>query len=577
MLTIGELFAGYGGLGMGVKAALGGEVRWVSDIDKGACKILAHRFPDVPNLSDITAVDWATVEPVDILTGGFPCQDVSHAGRRAGLIRGETRTGLWAEMLRGIATMRPRLVVAENVRGLLSARADSDVEPCPWCLGDADDEPPMRALGAVLADLADIGYDAAWCGLRAADVGAAHGRFRVFILAWPADTSSHAGRVEHGDGLAAADAGRVRGHEAVEHNGRRATEGDWRGVPDKRDRDALRAGPDGEVTLLGTPQARDYKGVPGDGFNTGSLPRDVALLPTPAVNDMGAGKTVEWWDEWAPRQKSADGRPAPHGKSLAIEAQRLLPTPRASDGPDASSHSRSWSTTDNNLHTVVKRGEIRNADSAEVRPGEELSDLRDSAGSQEVRERSTRGPGGLPAEEVLLDPVLQHEGGRPSGQSSMEGAAGQEAGGVRDLRSDEEAARSPHRPGCDEQPPVEPDRSVRVVSPETALARGSRRSDGLDFGPYSAAIERWEAVLGRPAPAPTQLSAKGNPQLSPEFTTWLMGLPDGWITDIPGITRNEALKACGNGVVPQQCAAAVRWLWQYVPASVRAELLAVAA
>lgn len=56
------------------------------------------------------------------------------------------------------------------------------------------------------------------------------------------------------------------------------------------------------------------------------------LLPTPAVNDMGEGKTLEWWDEWAPRQMSSDGRPAPHGKSLAIEAMRMLPTPSAADG-----------------------------------------------------------------------------------------------------------------------------------------------------------------------------------------------------------------------------------------------------
>src|SRR5699024_5104408 len=124
-------------------------------------------------------------------TGGFPCQDVSHAGKRAGLGAG-TRTGLWANMLQAIDTLRPRLVVAENVRGLLSARADSDVEPCPWCMGDDLSGGPMRALGAVLADLADIGYDAAWTGLRAADVGAPHGRFRVFILAWPAEDTDRA-------------------------------------------------------------------------------------------------------------------------------------------------------------------------------------------------------------------------------------------------------------------------------------------------------------------------------------------------------------------------------------------------
>jgi hypothetical protein len=67
------------------------------------------------------------------------------------------------------------------------------------------------------------------------------------------------------------------------------------------------------------------------------MPRlaEEALLPTPAVNDMGEGKTLEWWDDWAPRQMSSDGRPAPHGRSLAIEAMRMLPTPRTTDGTDA--------------------------------------------------------------------------------------------------------------------------------------------------------------------------------------------------------------------------------------------------
>lgn len=182
---------------MGVQQAIGGTVAWHCEFDANPSKILAHRWPEVPNLGDITAADWSQVDPVDVITGGFPCQDVSHAGRRQGLIRdgeGRTRSGLWGHMLRAIDALRPALVVAENVRGLLSAQADSDVEPCPWCLGDDPGQPAMRALGAVLADLADIGYDAEWCGLRAADVGAPHGRLRVFVLAWPA---SDAGS-EHG-------------------------------------------------------------------------------------------------------------------------------------------------------------------------------------------------------------------------------------------------------------------------------------------------------------------------------------------------------------------------------------------
>ena len=199
--TIGELFAGYGGLGLGIKGIWpDAKTIWVSDVCKvnkdgsvghhephrAPCSILAKRLPDAPNLGDIAQIDWATIERPDIIAGGFPCQDVSHAGKRAGM-NNSTRSGLWSKMRDAIDSLRPALVVAENVRGLLSAEASSDLEPCSWCMGDAGDgEPPMRALGAVLADLADIGYDAAWYGLRAADVGAPHGRWRVFVLAWPA-------------------------------------------------------------------------------------------------------------------------------------------------------------------------------------------------------------------------------------------------------------------------------------------------------------------------------------------------------------------------------------------------------
>jgi hypothetical protein len=82
---------------------------------------------------------------------------------------------------------------------------------------------------------------------------------------------------------------------------------------------------------------------------------------------------------------------------------------------------------------------------------------------------------------------------------------------------------------------------------------------GQEWGVYADAITRWE-TLTRPAPPPTQPSKKGTPQLSPRFSEWMQGLPDGWVTDVPGVTRNEALKAIGNGVCPQQAAAALRFL-----------------
>jgi DNA (cytosine-5)-methyltransferase 1 len=182
-LTLGELFAGYGGLGRAVEQVFGAELRWYSEFDPAPSAIMAHHWPDAPNLGDITKVDWPSVEPVDIISGGSPCQDLSAAGRRRGMTEG-TRSNLWAQMREAIAVIKPRYVVWENVRGAYSATAISDLEPCPGCVGDTrNGKPALRAFGRVLGDLSDLGYDCQWRGLRAADVGAPHGRFRVFILA----------------------------------------------------------------------------------------------------------------------------------------------------------------------------------------------------------------------------------------------------------------------------------------------------------------------------------------------------------------------------------------------------------
>ncbi|MEV8230644.1 DNA cytosine methyltransferase [Streptomyces sp. NPDC079167] len=95
---------------------------------------------------------------------------------------------MWLHVARAVEALRPCLVVIENVRGLLTSPAGSpgDVEPCPWCLGDTPGQPPLRALGAVLGSLADLGYDAKWLVLRASDIGAPHRRERTFLAAWPA-------------------------------------------------------------------------------------------------------------------------------------------------------------------------------------------------------------------------------------------------------------------------------------------------------------------------------------------------------------------------------------------------------
>src|SRR5262245_8240934 len=162
--VVGSLCTGYGGLDLGVLAAFGGgRVAWVADPDPHVARILAARMPGVPNLGDVRVIDWTTVEPVDVVTAGFPCQDISAAGRRAGIEKG-ARSGLWTDIVAGVRVLRPSFVVVENVAALR------------WRGGGLD---------RVLGDLAEAGYDALWRSVRAADIGAAHRRERVFLLAWP--------------------------------------------------------------------------------------------------------------------------------------------------------------------------------------------------------------------------------------------------------------------------------------------------------------------------------------------------------------------------------------------------------
>lgn len=200
-MRIGSLFTGVAGLDMAVQGVFGGTHAWFSEIDKAASKVLAYRFPGVRNLGDITQIDWAAVEPVDVLCGGFPCQDVSAAGKRAGIKDG-TRSGLWAVFAEAIDALQPQYVVIENVRGLLSAAAHRTVEddagdylePDPAGVGNGSGRPVLRAAGAVLGDLADLGYDAQWATVAAADVGAPHRRERVFIVGVAGDSSGASGR-----------------------------------------------------------------------------------------------------------------------------------------------------------------------------------------------------------------------------------------------------------------------------------------------------------------------------------------------------------------------------------------------
>ena len=154
-MRVGSLFTGYGGLDM----AVGGDLAWYAEIEPAACQVLTHHHPGVPNLGDITGVDWSQVEPVDIITGGYPCQPFSNAGSRKG--KNDDRH-LWPYVRDALHALRPRYAILENVSGHLT-------------LGLAD----------VLADLTQIGWDAEWGTYRASDIGAPHRRERVFIIAHP--------------------------------------------------------------------------------------------------------------------------------------------------------------------------------------------------------------------------------------------------------------------------------------------------------------------------------------------------------------------------------------------------------
>lgn len=156
-LTFISLFAGIGGFDLGLERA-GMKCIAQVEIDPYCRAVLAKHWPDVPRFEDVREVGAHNLPAADLICGGFPCQDISNAGKRAG-INGE-RSGLWSEYARIIRELQPAYVVVENVAALL-----------------------VRGMGTVLGDLAACGFDAQWRMYQASDFGAPHRRQRVFIVA----------------------------------------------------------------------------------------------------------------------------------------------------------------------------------------------------------------------------------------------------------------------------------------------------------------------------------------------------------------------------------------------------------
>jgi len=166
-----DLFSGVGGFALGAYwAGMKFENHFFSDIEKYPVKLYQKRFPDAIALGDITKIDWQGLKDkypgIWIITGGFPCQDISVAGKGRGMIDekgNKTRSGLWFKMWNSIRILQPRFAIIENVGVLVN-----------------------RGLDTVLSNLAEIGYNAEWQDIRAEDMGAPHKRERIWIIAYPA-------------------------------------------------------------------------------------------------------------------------------------------------------------------------------------------------------------------------------------------------------------------------------------------------------------------------------------------------------------------------------------------------------
>lgn len=229
MLTIGSLFSGIGGLELGLEWAGLGPVRWQVERDEFCRRILAKHWPDARRYDDVCTVG-ADLERVDVICGGFPCQDVSSAGKRAGLAG--DRSGLWREFVRVVGLVRPRWVVVENVASGAT-----------------------RWVDAVVRDLAELGYASLPIPLSASDVGAPHRRARVFIVARNADRDGKPARTidaeVEGPPRAAADPDRdglrdePGGRSGPHWTGARESGHDRPATP----ADALREGPQRSVAV----------------------------------------------------------------------------------------------------------------------------------------------------------------------------------------------------------------------------------------------------------------------------------------------------------------------------------------
>ncbi|GAA2409870.1 hypothetical protein GCM10010433_05760 [Streptomyces pulveraceus] len=313
------LCAGYGGLEMAIGAGTGGMPVAYAESDPFAAAVFAAHHPWVPNLGDITRTDWHHVRDLyapDVIGAGFPCRNISNAGRRDG-IRGQY-SKVWTNVAEAVGVIRPRLVFLENVAAIRS-----------------------RGLDVVAQDLAALGYDARWTCLRAGDpeVGAPHPRDRWFAIAHPADADpddvGRYWRPRHLPQTTGRTEPAHRGHEvAGPADGLTllptlvAADGAWGSLTYSRGNPTLA----GAVrSLLPTPAARGWKSGASNLLGRNSRPLNevvVNLLPTPKASDGPHG---------GPNQRDTSGRYYLPGQAVRLDSAWV-----ASDGTDYGPAIRRW-------------------------------------------------------------------------------------------------------------------------------------------------------------------------------------------------------------------------------------------
>ena len=399
-LTAGSLCSGYGGLDLAVMAVTGARLAWVAETDRHAAAVLARHWPGVPNLGDVTALDWARVPPVDLVSAGWPCQDISYAGP-----------------------------------------------------GPASRKEPAVASGSPSPSAFAI-FDRATSSWRTSP-RSARAASRKSSATWPRSGMTRSGR----------------------------------------------------AFALPTPEPRTAATASSSSPPGPEPPGGSRLLPTPVAGNSNDGEATGSWLARRDRQKQPGRNGNGIGTPLPV-AIALLPTPMAGDfGADK--------------------------DAGPVRP----------SGAK----RQT----GLP--DVIIHRLAAHGGQAGTGEP-----------GPGRLLPTPDTGCSPNghgrrggRPGNGHQSGQGLDVAATALTgaPEPPAGTGPAA-----WGEYEPAIRRWEDVLGYPAPPPAEPGPSGRPRLSAAFAEWMMGLAPGFVTGVPGIPRTRQLKIIGNGVVPQQAAAALRLL-----------------